>query len=128
MGLLLLLAVGALFWAWASGRLLKEHVPMLLSVATGAAGLWLLTHGQWAGALAAAAVSLAGWRGFRRFSRANTLDEAEARAILGVGPSANRDEIRAAHRRLVAQLHPDRGGSTELTRRVNLARDRLIRR
>jgi DnaJ family protein C protein 19 len=51
----------------------------------------------------------------------------EARAILGVGPDADSDAIRAAHRRLVTALHPDKGGSAELTRRINAARDTLLR-
>ena len=56
------------------------------------------------------------------------LDEREARAVLGVGPDADADAIRAAHRRLAAGVHPDRGGSAELARRVNAARDLLLRR
>lgn len=59
---------------------------------------------------------------------AMTAEEAEARAILGVGQDAGPDEIRAAHRRLIASVHPDRGGSPELTRQVNIARDRLLRK
>ena len=61
--------------------------------------------------------------------RANTrVDETEARAVLGVGPAADADAIRAAHRRLVSAVHPDRGGSADLTRRINAARDVLLRR
>lgn len=52
----------------------------------------------------------------------------EARAILGVGADADEQEIRSAHRRLVQALHPDKGGSAELTRRINAARDTLLRR
>ena len=52
--------------------------------------------------------------------------EDEARAVLGVGPDAGAEEIRAAHRRLVTALHPDKGGSAELTRRINAARDALL--
>ncbi|KQU52925.1 molecular chaperone DnaJ [Sphingomonas sp. Leaf339] len=55
-------------------------------------------------------------------------EEVEARAILGVGPRANAEAIRAAHRRLLAGVHPDRGGSTELARRINAARDTLVGR
>lgn len=54
-------------------------------------------------------------------------DEAEARAVLGVARDADADAIRAAHRRLMGSVHPDRGGSAELARRVNAARDLLLR-
>ncbi|WP_010219088.1 DnaJ domain-containing protein [Sphingomonas sp. PAMC 26621] len=53
--------------------------------------------------------------------------ESEARAVLGVGPTADAAAIRAAHRRLVTSLHPDKGGSAELTRRINAARDVLLK-
>ncbi len=55
-------------------------------------------------------------------------DETEARSILGLGSNADADAIRSAHRRLIASVHPDRGGSTDLTRRVNAARDLLLKR
>lgn len=58
---------------------------------------------------------------------APAMAEREARAILGVGPTADAEEIRAAHRRLVAAVHPDKGGSTELARRINAARDVLLK-
>ncbi|HEV2815638.1 MAG TPA: DnaJ domain-containing protein [Allosphingosinicella sp.] len=50
----------------------------------------------------------------------------EARALLGVGEGASLDDIRAAHRRLIAKVHPDAGGSAGLATRVNAARDALI--
>ncbi len=56
------------------------------------------------------------------------LDEVEARAVLGVDAAADAAAIRAAHRRLVAAVHPDKGGSADLTRRINAARDVLLRR
>ncbi len=55
-------------------------------------------------------------------------DEAEARAILGLDRGADADAIRTAHRRLVTSVHPDRGGSADLARRVNAARDLLLKR
>ena len=55
-------------------------------------------------------------------------DATEARAILGVGADADEHEIRSKHRQLIQALHPDRGGSAELTRRINAARDTLLRR
>jgi DnaJ homolog subfamily C member 19 len=54
--------------------------------------------------------------------------EDEARAILGIGDDADEEAIRGAHRRLVSAVHPDKGGSEELTRRINAARDTLLRR
>lgn len=66
---------------------------------------------------------------FRKPShKAPRIPEAEARDILGVTADADEQAIRAAHRRLVSAIHPDKGGSAELTRRVNAARDTLLRR
>ena len=84
-------------------------------------------------ALLAAALLWIAWRWLiapRRARQARAAlvgDAAEARAILGVGPEADERAIRAAHRRLVLGVHPDRGGSAELARRVNAARDLLLR-
>jgi curved DNA-binding protein CbpA len=50
----------------------------------------------------------------------------DARKLLGVGPSASLAEIRDAHRRLIARVHPDTGGSAELANRINVARDILV--
>ena len=48
--------------------------------------------------------------------------------ILGIVPESTRDEIREAHRKLVAEFHPDRGGSTEKMAEINAARDEALRR
>lgn len=55
-------------------------------------------------------------------------DEASARALLGLGYSASREDILQAHRRLLMQVHPDRGGTADATRRANAARDILLAR
>lgn len=54
--------------------------------------------------------------------------EARARALLGVNPMATREEIGEAHRRLIARVHPDRGGSNEAVFQANAARDLLCAR
>jgi hypothetical protein len=69
-----------------------------------------------------------GWMLLRRSPAKAVMPEAEARAILGVDSSADADAIRAAHRRLVSAVHPDRGGSADLTWRINVARDVLLKR
>lgn len=49
-----------------------------------------------------------------------------ARKLLGIDAGANRDEILAAHKRLVAMVHPDRGGTSEQVHEANAARDLLL--
>lgn len=76
-----------------------------------------------------ALIAVAAWVWLRPKKRSTPrLDQVEARAVLGVALDADADAIRAAHRRLIAAVHPDRGGSAELARRINLARDVLLKR
>jgi DnaJ family protein C protein 19 len=64
---------------------------------------------------------------FRRGTiAAAAMRPSEARTLLGVHEGASVDDIRAAHRRLIARVHPDAGGSAGLAVRVNAARDALI--
>ncbi len=49
----------------------------------------------------------------------------QAAQILGVAKDASRDEIQAAHRRLIQKLHTDRGGTDYLAALINEARDTL---
>jgi len=75
-------------------------------------------------ALILAGVIYIWWRG--RAVSAATMRPAEARALLGLGEGASLEEIREAHRRLIAKVHPDAGGSAALATRVNAARDALV--
>lgn len=49
-----------------------------------------------------------------------------ARRLLAVEANANRTDIIAAHKRLVAMVHPDRGGTNEQVHEANAARDLLL--
>lgn len=49
-----------------------------------------------------------------------------ARRLLGVEARANRSDIIAAHKRLVAMVHPDKGGTNDQVHEANAARDLLL--
>lgn len=51
----------------------------------------------------------------------------EAYEILGLSPEADAEAIRAAHHRLMKQLHPDHGGTDYLATKINRARDVLLK-
>jgi DnaJ homolog subfamily C member 19 len=127
-GILLLASAAAGYWAWktrdpqairigdvaavvaalVSIKLLKTNAPLGM-LALGGAGWWL-------------------WFRSKRVATGPAMTRAEAARLLDVRPGASTEEIRAAHRRLVARVHPDVGGSADLTRQVNIARDTLLRR
>jgi hypothetical protein len=52
----------------------------------------------------------------------------EAYEILGLAPGADAAAIKAAHHRLMKQLHPDHGGTDYLATKINRARDVLLNR
>jgi len=54
------------------------------------------------------------------------MGRADALAALGLNEGATRDEVVAAHRKLIQKLHPDRGGNDFLAAQINLARDVLL--
>lgn len=50
----------------------------------------------------------------------------KARKLLAVQDSANHKDIMEAHKRLIAMVHPDRGGTNEQVHEANAARDLLL--
>jgi hypothetical protein len=55
------------------------------------------------------------------------MSPAEARSILGVGPGASPEEIKAAYVRLMKRNHPDQGGTAGLASKLNAARETLLK-
>lgn len=83
---------------------------LLLFAVIGVLG-WKLVTGRWP------------WEP-KRSTRAQAISR--ARKLLGVSAAASRDDILAAHKRLVAIVHPDRGGTAGQVHEANAARDLLL--
>jgi hypothetical protein len=67
----------------------------------------------------------------RRSGAANQsgrMSRPEALKLLGLVDGASDEEIRAAHRRLIQQTHPDKGGTTYLAAKINEAKEVLLGR
>lgn len=92
----------------------KGH-PFAGLILIGACGAWLRRPKSWQRRATASARPIA-----------QDMALAEARALLGLAPDADREAIIAAHRRLIARNHPDSGGTEALAARLNAARDLLL--
>jgi hypothetical protein len=121
-----LAAIAGIGWAWWTGRLKGFTYEDGIAAACFLLGLRLLGTGRMlpGAILMSGALLWAAWR--RAHWRSSTMSPDDARRLLGVSEHATLAEIRDAHRRLIARVHPDKGGSAELANRVNVARDTLV--
>lgn len=118
------LALGSLRWAIARPRP-RWITPVVAGACVAIIGWRFGVSAIIVGALIAAAL----WYLPVRPARPSVdADVAAARALLGVTASASVADVRAAHRRLIAVAHPDRGGARDHAARLNAARDILLRR
>lgn len=130
MAILLLIAVLGAYWMKSKGKISERQG---WAAGLGVLGALVAVRGRplvGAGLMAAgAAVGFSRSRG-QRDGKASQDDKTieRAQALLGVGHQASDEEIRAAHRRLIAQNHPDRGGSAAAASQINAARDILLQR
>lgn len=121
-GLLTLVRIGGAQRA----MLARKWPSLVLGVATGL----LAWRGLWALALVVAGLAWLAWiwpPPRRDGPLPGESGDAEARRLLGVGPNASADDIRAAYREKMRTAHPDQGGSHALAARLAAARDRLLR-
>ena len=97
--------------------MMAKGMPVIGALIATGAGMWLRYGGTWLGEGAAREPVV----------ERKDLSRAEAADLLGVTIDANREEILAAHRKLITRNHPDTGGSAGLAARINAARDLLLK-
>ena len=83
----------------------------LIFIAAAIVLAWKLVAGRWP------------WEP-KRAARAQAVSR--ARKLLGVSTASSREDILAAHKRLIAMVHPDRGGTSGQVHEANAARDILL--
>ncbi len=127
MGPLVVIGVGIVIILWILGWLTPRRLKWLAAILGVLFGFRYLALGN--SFVAAGLFVIAAWLVLSASNRrAPTLMSlAEARDILGVSAEADEAEIKAAYRRLIAQAHPDAGGTKEASMRINGARDMLIK-
>jgi hypothetical protein len=131
MGLWALLLAGLAVWLIWTGKLQRMSAKDGMVLGAALVGAVLAAKGKpviGAPLLLGAALFFAK-QGKRRTRAAATPHEdtvAQARSLLGVAPDADAAAIRAAHRRLIASVHPDKGGTEALAAQINAARDLLL--
>jgi hypothetical protein len=136
--LLIVAAVFALlFFVRVGGSQRMELLRRWPAVAFAGAAILAASRGAVWPAIAFAALAGLAWTWWPTIARSlgqraqtstpNDPADAEARALLGVAPTATSSEIRAAYRAKMARAHPDKGGSNAEAARLTAARDRLLR-
>jgi hypothetical protein len=99
-----------------------------------ASGAWYLLFGSappWQGPYGTAG-NTGGQQGNRQSGNNSparvSMSRSEALNVLGLEEGATEEQIRAAHKRLILQTHPDKGGTNYLAAKINEAKDVLLKR
>jgi DnaJ homolog subfamily C member 19 len=121
LGLAVLAASGRLHWLAALGAVLLPFLRQGIGLLRYVPLLRSLVGGRKPGSAGGERTS--GSQGRRR---AGAMSRGEALEVLGLGSQPTREEVLAAHRRLIQKLHPDRGGSNYLAQQLNEAKERLL--
>jgi hypothetical protein len=122
--------------------LLRVAVVVIILVAIGTAikGLWPVAMSMLGGLMVYGRPVMRAfglWQVFKRLKQDTSADKPpaasaemdlhQARQILELDEHASREDIIAAHKRLMAKNHPDKGGSTYLASQINQAKDLLLK-
>jgi len=114
-------------WLGLAGVLFAAKLfPLALMILLAAGGVTAIELWRARMAKAMDADEAAAEAALRARPRGGRLSPVEAASVLGVGEGADPAEIRAAHKRLISQMHPDKGGSDYLAAKVNDARKVLL--
>ena len=116
--LAILAATGRLPWIAA---LLAAAVPFLRR------GIGLLRYLPWIRQLFGTYQKTRSGGQSRPAPGAGNMPRAQALEVLGLSGTPGRDEVIAAHRRLMQKVHPDRGGSNYLAQQLNEAKRVLLK-
>ena len=120
---------GLIGWALFTGKIRTQQLPPILLAMAG--GFMVLRGGLiiGVGAIALAATWYRGltWRLFGlKSEQSEQYHIDKARFLLGVGSRDDADRIRARHRKLISENHPDIGGNDDRASALNEARDLLL--
>lgn len=129
MPFLAFLIAAALGYAlWSRKIRLTQLLPILLTLG----GAMIALRGGWMIGIPAMLAGVAWYRGmtWRMFglksAQIDEFDLSKARWLLGVTAQDDAERIRARYRHLIAQSHPDTGGSEDRAVELNKARDVLL--
>ncbi len=141
MGLLGALLIGWLLWLGVTGRIARPNRNQIIALVATLVGGVLAVRGRplVGGGMAVAALAWLSRIPVRRDKPAPGAPDlpadiyADSRArealeLLGLDATARRSDVIEAHRRLIARVHPDTGGTEALARNLNQARDYLLQR
>ncbi len=154
--IIIILAAGLLLyigWRWLTAEYAKKGRPfavkaLLVGIAVLLIGLAAIGRAHWVGAALASLLAVLRFclpmllkslpflqqiysRNAHRKTEFNNVSSSElsvneALDILGLTTESSKEDIIAAHRKLIQKLHPDRGGNEYLASRVNAAKDLLL--
>lgn len=134
-GLFIALAALYRFFLGASARQVKAMLLSVLAVAIGLAALVLALTGRLPAAVAILAALWPVGIAYLRTRAQRTINadsglpltEKEAYEVLGLPEGAPPEDIKEAHIRLMKKVHPDQQGSDWLAKKINAAKDLLLK-
>lgn len=145
---IIVLLLGAVIFYFALSKYLNNQpekfndmFKKILAVVLGVAAFLILIRGNIAVAGVLAAAAVLSWQGslwnylrskaegpqVAKRQGEETMSREEALEILELRGNPTREEIKAAHHKLMMKIHPDQGGSGYFAAKLNQAKDILLK-